>query len=95
MKTIYSIIVNIRVPGGYAETAQFFIANAKSDATEMFNLLHGQHTTGTTPLLRMDLVARDSNGMDTIFDSLDCTLQELTENTKIITKETFKLLNLE
>jgi hypothetical protein len=95
MKSIYRIIVNMRVSGGYIETAHFFITDTKGDALKIFDQLQGRHASSTAPLLRIDLVARDSNGPDTIFNSLDCTLQELTENTKIITKETFKLLNLD
>jgi hypothetical protein len=96
MKTIYRIIVNMRVSAGYVETAQFFIANAKNDAVDMFKLLQGQQpASGATPLLRLDLVAEDSDGIDIVLHSLDCTLKELTENTKIIMRETFRLLNLE
>lgn len=95
MKTIYRIVVNMRVPGGYMETAQFFIANTKDDAMDMFTLLHGQPASGATPLLRLDLVVESSDGIDNVLRSLNCTLKELTENTKIIMKETFRLLNLE
>jgi hypothetical protein len=95
MESVYSIIVNMRVHHGYVETAHFFIMGTKSDSLEIFDQLYGQYNSDITPLLRMDLVARDSNGIDTVLNSLDCTLQELTENIKIITKETFKLLNLE
>ena len=85
----------MRVPAGYVETAQFFIANAKSDAMDMFKLLHGQQPSGAASLLRLDLVSEDGDGIDIVLHSLDCTLKELTENTKIIMRETFRLLNLE
>jgi hypothetical protein len=95
MKTIYRVIVNMQIPDGYIETARFFIGNNKDEATEMFELLHGRHLAGKASLLRMDLVAKDNDGIGIVHQSLDCTLKELTENVKIITKETFRLLNLE
>jgi hypothetical protein len=85
----------MRVQNGYRETAQFFIANAKGDAMDMFKLLHGRPEFGATPLLRLDFVVEGNDGVDIILHSLDCTLKELTENTRIIMKETFRLLNLE
>lgn len=89
----YRIVINMRIPQGYVETGHLLIGEDGIDALELFNSLEGVRGTATNALLRLDLVAR-SESIDTIIDTLGCNLGQLSENIKVIAKETFRLLNL-
>lgn len=90
----YLIVVNMYVGTGYVETGRFFIGDDKDEAEELFSQLVGQKIIVDKVLLRLDLVAHGED-LDTILGALRCTLEEMSENIKIILKETFRMLNLE
>jgi hypothetical protein len=90
----YRIVINMRVAVGFKETGKFYIGNDKDEAINLFSELEGSREVSHSSLLRIDLIEH-LEGIDILWDSLECSLGEMTDNIKIITKETFRLLNLE
>ncbi len=90
----FRIVINMRVAEGFIETGNFFIGSDKDIAIKLFSELEGSREVSTTSLLRLDLIKR-AEGIDTLWHSIECSLSEMGENIKLITKETFRLLNLE
>lgn len=84
----------MRVAEGYVETGRFYIGPDKDAAYEVFEQLKGTTSFEGTGMLRLDLVERDEK-LNTVLRMLECTLCEITENVKVITRETFRLVNLE
>ena len=93
-ETRYLILINMYAENGYVETGHFNISDNEPDALEVFNQLKGTPIEAEKALLRLDFVARSEQGLDTILRTLGCTLCEMSENIKIIMKETFRMLNL-
>ena len=91
----YLIVINMYVGNGYVETGRLSVGADRTKATELFWQLNGNPVTDEIGLLRLDLIARDGQGLDTVLHTLGCTLQELSENMKVIMVETFRILNLE
>jgi len=90
----YRIVVNMRVAEGYMETGIFFIGNDKDAALKIFYELEGNREVSSSSILRLDLIEQ-TEGVDTIWDSLECSIGEMADNIRTITKETFRLLNLD
>jgi len=91
--TTYQLAVNTRALEKYVETARFFIGNTEEAAMDMFGRMEGTPATTKPAMLRLDLikVGEDSS---TVIATIDCTLDEIVNNTNTIIKETFKVLNL-
>jgi hypothetical protein len=90
----YFIIVKMRVAEGYMETGNFFIGEDKELSSELFKQLAGNCNHVDAAMIQLCLVEFSEEGMQTVMNTFGCTLDEVTESTKIIMKETFKLLNL-
>jgi hypothetical protein len=90
----YQIIINMRVAEGYVETGWFDIGNDPVAATELAGQMQGDSELATTALLRLDLVEQE-DGLSSVLQTTGCTLKEMSENVKLIIKETFRLINLE
>lgn len=93
-ETKYLLVINMYVGKGYVETGRFYIGNDQYEANELFAQLAGEKVIANKVLLRMDLISQNPEGLDTVLGSLGCTLGEMSENVKIILKETFRMLNL-
>jgi hypothetical protein len=94
-ETKYLLIINMYVGNGYVETGRFYIGNDQQEANELFTQLTGEKIITHKVLLRLDLISQNQQGLDTVLGNLGCTLGEMSENVKIILKETFRMLNLE
>jgi hypothetical protein len=90
----FKIVINMRVAAGFIETGKFYIGSDKDAAMKLFSELEGSREVSASSLLRIDLI-ENLEGIDILWDSLECTLGEMADNIKMITKETFRLLNLE
>lgn len=73
---------------------KLFIGEDPEFARQLYDSLQGQLNPRTQLMLYIDLVKNAGNTYLPI-QSKACTLEELTENCRIITRETFKFLNLE
>ena len=74
--------------------ANFFIGNSRSRAKAIFNSLKGNANVSDGDLLQLEFM-ETREGILVNLDVISCTLQELGENCKLITKELFKSVVLE
>ena len=89
----FQFVISIRTPKGYIETGRFFIGDGIREAISILEQLEG-NTKTENPILKLDLIKYGTNS-DTVLETLDCTLEQISENVKIITKEVFKLATIE
>jgi hypothetical protein len=88
------IALNIKTPAGYETYGRFFLGKNKIFAYEVFNKLKGDEVFDETSVLYLDLI-ETSAGLPVNMNILSCTIEQLAENIKIITREVFKAINLE
>jgi hypothetical protein len=93
-QTGFYIVVNLKSGKGYESYAKFFIGNKRKSAESIFQKLKGSKDVSEKSILQLQLT-EIANGLPLNINLLSCTLDELGENCKIITKELFKHLNLE
>lgn len=92
--TSYSVTINMYVGNGYVQTGSFFVGHDKEDASELFAQLNGNSIAMNKTVLRLEFMATNEQGLDTVLGTLGCTLFEMSENIKVILKETFRMLNM-
>lgn len=93
-ETSFFVAVNLKTPGGSECIARFYIGKKRKPATDIFLQLKGRKEIDEKAILTLDLV-ESRDGLPLNMQMINCSLEELAENCKIITKEVFKLLNLE
>jgi len=93
MQTNFYIISHFATPAGPAAFARFEIGNDREAAYRLFSRLKGDKEVNEQNMLCMELM-ETVNELPVNINVLSCTLDELTENFRIITKETFKQQNL-
>ena len=93
METTFSILLNVKTCNGYETYGKFFIGNNRKAALDIWKMLKGTPAVHEGTVLHMELMETARNIPVNIY-ILGCTLEQITENTKIITKETFKLFSL-
>ena len=79
---------------GYKTFAKFFIGNNREIAYAIFKKLKGSDEVNEINILYLDFI-ETWEGLPTNLKVKSCTLQELSENCSIITKELFKFDHLE
>lgn len=89
----FYIKVNIRKGRNYECFAQFFLGGNKKFANTVFEKLKGSKKVEESNMLLMDLV-ETVDGLPVNMEMISCTLEELAENSKIITREVFKFYNM-
>lgn len=94
METTYYITLNIKTGKGYESFGKFCIGSDRTYAENIFKKLKGSNEVTEKNILHMDLV-ESRNELPLNVHMISCTLEELTENCRTITRETFKLHNLE
>jgi hypothetical protein len=90
----FYIVLNLRTSNGYECFGKFIIGNNKETATAIFNQLKGRKNVDEKSILQLDLM-ESVNGLPVNMLRMTCSLEELAENCKIITKETFRHFNME
>ncbi len=93
-QTAYCILLNIKTGNGYENFGKFFVNNHRNFAYALFEKLQGSYDVGEKAMLTMELM-ESVNGLPFNLKMISCTLEELMENCRLITKETFKAINLE
>jgi len=93
-QTTFYIVLNIRTCDGYECFGKFFMGNNKKSAAAIFEQLKGGKNVDEKSILQLDLM-ESVNGLPTNMQMISCSLEDLAENCKIITKERFRLLNME
>lgn len=93
MQTRFYIICHIKTPGGPEAYGRFEIGNDRETATQLFEKLKGDKEVNEQNMLCIELM-ETSNGLPININILSCTLDQLMENCRIITKEVFTQHNL-
>lgn len=94
METAFYIVFNIKTPQGFESFARFYIGDSDKLARNLFEKLKGSGDNLDDCILQMDLMETINNLPQNI-NVLGCTLEEMAENCKEITKEAFKIFTLE
>lgn len=94
MKTLFYIIVKMKIHDGMIECSRLSVGDQKEFAKDLFENLRGHLDPESAYVLRMDLI-EEFPTHSVLIDTKACNLEELTENFRLITRETFKHLNLE
>ena len=94
MDTQFYIRFTMKTKTGTDTFAHFFIGNSRSRARSIFSNLKGNREVHESDLLQLEFM-ETREGVPVNLDEMSCTLQELGENCKLITKELFKSAVLE
>jgi hypothetical protein len=94
MKSTFYVDLNMKTADNFENYGRFFIGNDPDFAYNLFAGLKGSEVIGEEDVLHIDLVELQ-DGLPVNISVINCTLEELTENCRTISKEMFKHLNLE
>ena len=94
MRTTFYVVLQLRTANGFESYGSFNLGNAREFAYSLFGQLKGRESVSETDVLHMDLMeTKDALPVNLVV--ISCTAEELAANVKCITREMFKLLNLE
>ena len=94
MGTSFEISLNMKTAKGLFTYASFYLGSDQKFAKRLFDLMQGEKEIKENSVISMDLTKRQE-GIPYPVSILHCNWEHLAHNTKIITKEVFKELNLE
>jgi hypothetical protein len=94
VNTQFYITFSFKTCEDYKTFAKFFIGNNREVAYAIFKKLKGYDEVNEANVLYMDFI-ESWEGLPKNLKVKSCTLQQLSENCSIITKELFKFNNLE
>jgi hypothetical protein len=93
MDTKFYILLTMKTPTGPESFAKFFIGNNRAVAYDLFRKLKGSPEVDERNVLHLDFM-ETKDDLPLNLKLITCTLDELAENCKLITKEVFKISNL-
>jgi hypothetical protein len=93
MTTQYYIVLNVKTSKGPESFGRFFIGNSRERAYDVFKQMKGAEADEKN-ILYLDFM-ETVDGLPVNLKMITCTLNQLSENCKIVTKEVFKLFSLE
>jgi hypothetical protein len=85
--------MNIKTGTDFYHFGKFYLGNDINFADRIFRKLRGTKKISKDTILYLELV-ETKQGLPLNIQMISCTLDELAENCKMITKETFKFLNM-
>ena len=88
METQFFITITLKTHKGLESFAKFFIGNNRHRAYEIFNQLKGSRNVNEKNILYFDFLETEK-GLPVNLDFITCTLNQLAENCRIITKMLF------
>jgi hypothetical protein len=94
MENSYKISLNMKTHKGLQTYASFYLGSDEKFAKHLFEQMQGEREIKINSVISMDLI-KQHNGIPLPISILHCNWEHLAFNTKIITKELFKELNLE
>lgn len=94
METSFEISLNMKTIKGLETYASFYLGSDENFSKHLFDLMQGEREIQENSVISMDLTKRHK-GIPYPLSILHCNWEHLARNTKIITKEIFKELNLE
>ncbi len=93
MDTTFYIEFNIKTNNGFEPYGRFFVGYGRDFAYELFSSLKGIGEVTDKTVLNATLLEMVDN-LPVNIKIIGCSLEEIQENCKIITREVFKLFNL-
>ncbi|UAY53065.1 hypothetical protein [Ferruginibacter albus] len=93
MQTTFYIQFTIKTPNDFQSFGKFFIGNNRLVANAIFEKLKGSDEVSEKTILQLDFIEWKNN-LPVNIKVLQCTLNEMGDNCKIITKEIFKNFSL-
>lgn len=93
-QTTFYITINLKTPQGYECIGKFFVGDNQESATNIFRQLKGRKTVNEKSLLQFDLM-ESKDGLPLNVQMISCSLEDVAENCRIITRELFRLINME
>jgi len=90
----FYVVLNIKSGKDFQTYGKFFLGNSRKFADTIFKKLKGNKKVSNTSVLYIELM-ETKNELPVNIQVISCTLDELSENCKMITKETFVQCNLE
>lgn len=94
MENLFYITLNIRTAAGIDSYANYYLGNNKEKAEAIFRQLKGSEQLAPDTVLTMDFTQM-RDGIPFPLIMLGCSAEEVAFNTRVITREIFKNLNLE
>ena len=94
MENTFCIKLTIKTAGGHEVFGEFFLGQNRKIADNIFQQLRGDREVDDHNILQLDLM-ESRNGLPVNIRMMTCDLDELQENCRIITKEMFRVFNLE
>ena len=94
MKPTFSIDVSCTTSQGIESFATFFIGSNRQQASVIFRQLKGKAETNEKDMLFMTFI-ESNDGLPVNLEIIGCTLDQLAENCKTISREVFKLKNID
>ena len=90
MSKRYHIELTFKTPNGPEVFARFYAGNSHGTAVAIFNKLKGSWEVDEHKLIFLNFV-ETHKGLPINLDTISCTLEDVGQNCKIITRELFKL----
>ena len=84
----------MRTITGFERYGCFDLGGDRDFAVRLFKSLEGRPVNGDAGILHIDLVEK-RNGLPMNLQMLICTIEQLGRNIELITRETFKRINLD
>ena len=94
MENAFCIKLTIKTGSGHETFGEFFLGGNKKIAENIFSQLKGDREVDDRNILQLDLM-ESRNGLPVNIRMMTCDLDELQDNCRIITKEMFRVFNLE
>lgn len=94
MKKTYYILFHVKVNGELQAFGKFYIGQNRGLAHGLFSLMKGKSDTDGSEVLFVELMETQDK-LPLNIQMLACTLDELSENCRLIAKETFKWNNID
>ena len=94
MDTQFYILITLKTPDGLDSFGKFFIGNDRDKAYALIKNLKGNDAPSEKDFLFLDFM-ETANGLPLNLKMKSCTLNQLAENCKLITRELFKINNLD
>jgi len=90
----FYIVLNIKSGKDFQTYGKFFLGSNRRFADSIFKKLKGNKKVSNASVLYIELM-ETNNELPVNIHVMSCSLDELSENCKMITKETFKQCNME
>jgi hypothetical protein len=93
MDSTFYIDLHIKTPQGFETFGRFYLGDDREEATSVFDQLAGTSEISERSVLHMDFTELQ-DGVPLPIRLLHCTLDDIAENSRVITRDVFRNLAL-